>query len=225
MKINTLYQGNYFIAEGIDTSGKTTQLNLARDYFSRKGVETLITRQPGGTAIGQKIREILLDSENIDLVPEAEVLLYMSDRVQHMQETIIPALEKRKLVLQDRGQYATRSYQAFGRQLGTRDIDLLHENIVIKEYSPDSVLFFDISVKEMEKRLGIRNASLNMEKDRLELEDRNFFQRIREGMYECHKQQPDLITIINGERPIEVIQKDVIEHIKELIEAKSKMFK
>ena len=222
MKINSLYDGIYVMGEGIDASGKTTQLELAEKYFRKEGHKTLRTRQPGGTSIGQKIREILLNPENVQLVPEAEVLLYMADRTQHMQEVVLPALYNSQMVLQDRGQFATKTYQGHGRGLDIAFIDYLHDNVAIKENSPDSVLFFDISVDESRKRLGQRNLGLDIKNDRFESESRNYFERVRGGMYECKKQNPDLITIINAERSIEEIHKDVVKHIKELIEEKTK---
>jgi dTMP kinase len=224
MKINSLYPSIYIIAEGIDTCGKTTQFDLVAKHFQNKGYNLMQTRQPGGTPIGKKIRSILLDVENSEMHPDTELTLYCADRVQHMRQLVIPSLQKQnqnQIFLQDRGQFTTETYQGYGRKLNMYNIKWLN-NFAVGEYQPDSVLFFDISIDEMLKRKQKRNIEKGLEDDRLEKEDREFFQRIRHGMYECKKQNPDLITIIDGERSINDIQKDVISHIEKLIEYKFK---
>lgn len=230
MKINPIYSVPYMHFEGIDASGKTTQLERAEEYFRKAGHDAIMTRQPGGTRIGQLIRGILLNPDHMQLAPETEVLLYMGDRIQHIKEVVIPSLNNGKFVFQDRGEFATKAYQGYGRGLDMEFIDDLHDNVVVRKNSPDSVLFFDISVDTSIERLGVRNeearkAGYDVKNDRLEAENKAFFERVRNGYHECKKQNPDLITIINAERSIEEIHKDVIEHIKELIEEKPKILK
>lgn len=220
MKVNPNYQGVYIMAEGIDTSGKTTQLNLAQKYFKNRGYDMMVTRQPGGTRIGQEIRNILLNPENSEMHSDTETLLYIADRTQHMREVITPYLKNEKGILfQDRGQFATKTYQGYGRGLDMKNIDWLN-NLAVGKYHPDSVLFFDISIDTMQKRKSKRNQEYNMEDDRLEQAGISFFERVRKGMHECAKKNPDLITIINSERSIEEIHEGVITHIDKIIYTK-----
>lgn len=223
MKINSIYPANYFAFEGIDACGKTTQMDLAREYFEKQGYDVMQTRQPGGTQIGQQIRNILLNPENSKMLPEVEVALYCADRKQHMGQLVIPNLQKKgRLLFQDRGQFSTKAYQEYGRRLDRGMIDWLN-NFAVGDYHSDSVLLFDISVDEMQKRLVERNKGENIENDRLEREDIEFFERLRYGFYDCKKQNPDLITIINAERSIEDIHVDVVSHIEEVVKKKDKI--
>ncbi|NQU62764.1 MAG: dTMP kinase [SAR324 cluster bacterium] len=162
--------------EGIDASGKTTQIELLKSALKKRGSEVLMTRQPGGTPIGQLIREILLNPNHKSLVPEAEVLLYMADRIQHIKEVILPALANHQIVLCDRYHDATMAYQGGGRQLDLSWLKQLQEKYVI---IPGLTLWFDISVEQSQERLKERNRSLDTENCRLESESRLFFDRVR----------------------------------------------
>ncbi len=151
--------------EGIDASGKTTQMELLKETLTAKGYQFIQTRQPGGTEIGQKIREILLDPKNSQMIPEAEVLLYMADRIQHINQVIKPAIQENTIVLCDRYHDATVAYQGGGRQLDLSWLDPLTEKLLL---TPDLTLWFDISVEESQRRLNIRNEQQNIEHCRLE---------------------------------------------------------
>ncbi len=192
--------------EGIDASGKTTQVDLLGNTLKAKGFDFIHTRQPGGTDIGLKIREILLNPEHSEMVPETEVLLYMADRIQHINQVIKPTLKENKIVLCDRYHDATVAYQGGGRQLDLSWLDPLKNNLLL---TPDLTLWFDISVEESQRRLNIRNESQNVENCRLEREDREFFDRIRKVYQEIAEQEPDRFIIISAENSIEAIQKEV----------------
>ncbi|MBU2511954.1 dTMP kinase [bacterium] len=192
--------------EGIDASGKTTQMNLLGETLKAKGFDFINTRQPGGTDIGLKIREILLNPEHSEMVPETEVLLYMADRIQHINQVIKPSLKAKKIVLCDRYHDATVAYQGGGRQLDLSWLEPLKMNLLL---TPDLTLWFDISVEESQRRLNIRNKALNTENCRLEREDREFFDRIRKVYQKIAKEEPDRFIVISAENSIAAIQKEV----------------
>lgn len=188
--------------EGIDASGKTTQLELLESELKKSGFKVTKTRQPGGTRIGQLIREILLNPDNVQLVSEAEVLLYMADRIQHIKEVILPALANHQIVLCDRYHDATLAYQGGGRQLDLSWLNQLQKKHVIV---PDLTLWFDISVEQSQLRLKDRNRSLDTENCRLESEDTLFFDRVRnEYAHMCQTA---------GDRYIQIDASDTIHSI------------
>jgi dTMP kinase len=192
--------------EGIDASGKTTQIDLLAESLERQGVQIIKTRQPGGTVIGQKIRKILLDPDNTEMVPETEVLLYMADRIQHIKQVIEPALSLGKTVLCDRYHDATMAYQGAGRQLDLSWLDPIKNNMI---RVPDLTLWFDISVEESQDRLLKRNMSQNVENCRLEREEFAFFDRIRTAYNSFAQQESDRFVRLDATGEISSIQKEV----------------
>ncbi len=192
--------------EGIDASGKTTQMELLANTLEQKGYQVIKARQPGGTRIGQLIRQILLNPRHTEMVPEAEVLLYMADRIQHIKEVIEPALAQKKIVLCDRYHDATVAYQGSGRQL---DLSWLKpiENSLIR--LPDLTLWFDLSVEASQNRLQKRNETQNVGNCRLEREDFAFFNRIREAYGRFAKEQNNRFVRIDAMGDISDIQKEV----------------
>ena len=128
--------GKLITFEGLDGCGKSTQLEKVHDWLSSRGYTVLKTREPGGTKIGQQIRSILLNPEHKELHPESELLLYLSDRIQHLQETIIPAKKDGKIVLCDRFHDSTVAYQGYGRGLNLSNIESIVEHC-INPYAPD----------------------------------------------------------------------------------------
>ncbi len=196
--------------EGIDASGKTTQMKLLEDYLHKNQYDILVTRQPGGTKIGQLVRRILLDPENSQMDPVAEVLLYMADRIQHLQETIIPALEKGTIVFCDRYHDATIAYQGGGRQLDLTWLEPLQKKLVLV---PDLTIWFDVSVEESQRRLNKRNLEQNVENCRLESEDEKFFNRIRQGYQEICDKEPHRFVKISAEEDIGTIQQKALDTV------------
>ncbi len=200
--------------EGIDASGKSTQLELLEAELKKKGFNVLVTRQPGGTQIGQLIRQILLDPDNVQLVPEAEVLLYMADRIQHIKEVILPALAESRIVLCDRYHDATLAYQGGGRQLDLSWIKQLQEKHIIE---PDLTLWFDISVEQSQKRLKQRNQSLDTENCRLESEDSLFYNRVRSEYVRLCRIKSDHFVQIKASDSIPLIQRHVLKIVLDRI--------
>mgnify|MGYP001554328121 CR=1 FL=1 len=196
--------------EGIDASGKTTQQNLLLETLLEQGFDCITTRQPGGTDIGSKIRAILLNPNHTEMVPETEVLLYMADRIQHVNEVIKPTLKEGKIVLCDRYHDATIAYQGGGRGLDLSWLTPLTDRLLLK---PDLTLWFDISVEESQNRLEERNRSLNVENCRLEQEGIDFFNRIRQSYREIAEKDPKRFIVIDAERSIDEIQDEVLSII------------
>jgi len=215
IQISEIRKINMFITfEGIDASGKTTQLELLEAELKKNGFSVLVTRQPGGTQIGQLIRQILLDPGNTQLVAEAEVLLYMADRIQHIKEVILPALADNRIVLCDRYHDATLAYQGGGRQLDLSWIKQLQEKHIIE---PDLTLWFDISVEQSQMRLKHRNQSLDTENCRLESEDSLFYNRVRNEYARLCGIKSNRFIQINANDNIPSIQKHVLKIVLERI--------
>ena len=200
--------------EGIDGSGKSTQLELLKNTLVDKGFNILVTKQPGGTQIGQLIRNILLDPDNSQMVPEAEVLLYLADRVQHIKEVITPALERCEIVLCDRYHDATLAYQGGGRKLDLEWQQEFQNRYVIK---PDLTIWLDLPVTESKKRLEIGNKDLDMDNCRLEQEDDAFFSRIRTEYQRLSQQEPNRFLTISAEGSVESIQNQISDIVVKLL--------
>lgn len=188
--------------EGADGSGKSTQQKMAAQYLHDKGYNVLVTRDPGGTPLGQKIREILLHHDG-KIAPYCELFLYLADRAQHIEEKIIPALNEGKVVLCDRYVDSTLAYQGYARGLSTEEIFMLN-NIVAQSLMPDLTFVFDVSTEVAEKRVGET-------KDRLESEAKEFHQKVREGFLDLAKKYPERIKIIDANQSINNVHSDVIE--------------
>jgi len=212
MEHKRVMQGKFITFEGIDGCGKSTQLALTSQILTEKGYDVIVTREPGGTSISEKIREILLSPSNGEMVNECEILLYCAARAQHVREKIIPAVKSGKIVLCDRFQEATFGYQGYGRGIA---LDVLKS---INTYAtgglnPDLTFIFDVSV---EMSMG-RMAKINKAKDRLEQNGADFFQRIRDGFLNLAKSSPDRIKLINAEQSIELVSVEVINLIQKHI--------
>ena len=179
-------KGKFIVFEGIDGSGKTTQINQLSQWLKSKNIipeknQLVITREPGGTKLGKSIRSLLLDSSR-DKAPDSitELLLYAADRAQHVNEIIMPSLHKGDWVLSDRFCGSTLAYQGYGRKLDIKLIKDL-EVIATQSISPDITFFLDIPVDESIKR------RINMKDDRIEKEGRDFLKKVSLGFKELSK--------------------------------------
>ena len=183
--------GKFITFEGIDGSGKTTQINLLEEKLSQQGISTLILREPGGTKLSEKIREILLDRENINLSSLAESLLFVAARTQLMTEKIKPSLERNQFVICDRYADSTVAYQGYGRGLNVEYLEELNK-FATDSIQPDITIILDVDPE----KAAIRMAS--DVPDRLESTGINFFLRVREGYYEIARRHPQRCVIIDG---------------------------
>ncbi len=205
--------------EGIEGCGKTTQLEYLSSFLEDKGYPYVVTREPGGTAIGEKIRSLLLDPESKDLVPAAELLLYMADRAQHIELLIKPQLADGKIVLCDRYFDATVVYQGFARGLDTKFICNLHR-LLFEDLKPDITLLLDlpprIGLERAWKELAGGNRSDT--ESRFEEETISFHEKVRAGYLELARFEPDRFKIIDASQELNQVQSDIrkllIEYLK-----------
>ena len=202
-------QGLFITFEGGDGSGKSTQIKLLNDYLISKGYDVVLTREPGGTPISEKIREIILDKNNTEMDPVTEAFLYASSRAQHVAEKIKPALDAGKIVICDRFVDSSLAYQGYGRNLG----DMVWEinKYAVNGTMPDITFLFKV-----DPEVGMKRATARSEKDRLEQEKIEFHKRLYEGYLQIEKDF-DRIVGIDAERDIEAIHADVIQAVDELL--------
>ena len=169
-------RGFFISVEGSDGRGKSTQIKKIEQYLKNKNQEILLTREPGGTIISEKVRELLLDPSNKGMSAKTEMLLYAAARAQHLEEFILPNLEEGKNVLTDRFTDSSIAYQGFGRELG--DIGAQVNFIATGGISPDITFFLDLSPEE---GIARKKAEADHEMDRLELEKQEFHQKVYNG--------------------------------------------
>ncbi len=196
----------YFITfEGVEGCGKTTQIKLLSDFLLNRGLQPVLTREPGGCPIADKIRAILLDAENKALSPLAELMLYAAARAQHVADVISPALIDEKIVLCDRFSDATIAYQSFGRLIDRDTINALNFH-ACQGISPDLTILVDcdpnIGLERARKRI---EASSGPREERFELEALEFHKRVRAGYLQLAADEPDRFLIIDGSDTIEKI--------------------
>ena len=202
-------KGTFITFEGIEGSGKSTQIALLANYLTARGIRNVLTREPGGTLIGDQVRKILLDPANRSLDPTAELLLYAASRAQHLREIILPALANGMTVLCDRFSDATLAYQGYGRRL---DIEMIRslDRIVTTGMRPDLTILFDIEATMGIARARGRNNSLGLEAEaRFENEELVFHDRVRQGYLKLVAQEPDRIRIVDASGNAEAVQEQV----------------
>ena len=209
--------GFFFVFDGIDGSGKSTQLDRAARRLALEGREVLTTREPGGTALAEKIRDLILSPENGEMVPECELLLYGASRAQHVREKILPALGRGAVVLCDRFDLATFAYQGFGRKIPLSLLKSIND-IATGGVQPDLTFIFDIGVTAAFTRL----SAMNKKRDRLEEGGKEFFFRVSEGFKILARQNPEKIVLLNAERPVEELGEEVYKRLADVLGARAR---
>lgn len=195
-------RGKFITFEGLDGSGKSTQIaKLARGLRAR-GVSVIITREPGGTATGEKIREVLLHSATSGLSPSTEMALMFASRAQHIHEVILPALAEGRVVLCDRFTDSTEAYQGGGRKLGTKPVLLLHD-VLCGNLQPDLTILLDNDVNatiDRARRRNRKHKNKRPEKDenRFEQENRAFFGRVRNAYLAIAAREPQRVQVVDA---------------------------
>ena len=209
---------NFITFEGIEGSGKSTQIKLVAEYLSVRKVPVVVTQEPAGTDIGRKIADILFHRDHGHLCAEAEMFLFCAARAQHVREVILPALEARKVVLCDRFSDATFAYQGAGRGLDPEFIKLANDYSAV-HLMPGLTLLFDLPVEEGLRRATARNDRLKDPSaiDRFEREKIDFHHRIRESYLHLAKNDPGRFRLIDAARDVDAIQKDVRRHIVDFL--------
>ncbi|MBU3159564.1 dTMP kinase [Clostridium frigoris] len=200
-------RGRMIVLEGPDGSGKTTQIELLEKYLQESGYEVVRVREPGGTEISEKIREIILDNDNCNMSYMCEALLYAASRAQLVSEVIKPALDNGKIVICDRFIYSSMVYQGIGRGLGMEKIKGINE-VALDGLKPDITFMITIPYTE-----GLNRKKKQGSLDRLENSGNEFHKKVFEGYMDiCIKY--DKIEVLDGNRSVKEIQKDIIKIIK-----------
>ncbi len=204
-----MMKGYLITFEGIEGSGKSSQIASLAEHLEQNGWNIQKTREPGGTKLGERIRDLLLDTGHTDITAKTELLLYLASRAQHFQEVILPALQQGKVVLCDRFSEATLAYQGYGRGLDLNKIKTLLK-FVTEGRKPDLTLLLDVEVRK-----GLMRISNRTSKDRLEQERIEFYEKVRQGYLKLAKTSPRQIVVIDANRPLE----KVAAQIRETVEA------
>ena len=202
-------KGRFITIDGVEGAGKSTQIDLICSYLQRKGIKVVRTREPGGTDVGEKIRSVLLDVDNQEMHSDTELLLMFSSRNELIQNKIIPALNNGSWVVSDRFTDASFAYQGGGRMLNLDRIAKLEE-WVLGDFQPDLTLLLDISVE-----IGMTRIEARAAKDRIELEERAFFERVRSVFISRSEAFPNRIKLIDASGTIN----DIHEKIRLLVDS------
>lgn len=201
-EVTIMEKGLFITFEGTDGCGKTTQIEMLKDYFEKQGRTVLLTREPGAKGLGTKLREILLNYDG-EVSPVCESFLFLADRAQHVDTIIKPAIARGEIVLCDRHTDSTVAYQGYGRELDIEQIKMLN-NIATSGLKPDLTFIFDIDIDTAQKRVG-------KNKDRMESAGIEFFKRVRNGYLEIAKQEPERVKVLDGSKSIETIHNELLE--------------
>lgn len=195
--------------EGIEGSGKSTQIRHLFEFLRGRDLEVLITREPGGTLAGEKVRGILLDPMMKGLIPRAELFLYAAARIQHIEEIIQPALAAGKVVLCDRFVDATVAYQGYGREIPLSEVKVVN-SLAALDLKPDLTFLLDLPVEAGLKRARERNeADASSATSRFEQEDLDFHGRVREGYLAIAAADRPRVKIIPADQPVERVAKQI----------------
>lgn len=205
-------KGLFITTEGTDGSGKTTQIKLLEGYLKDKGFEVVVTREPGGTSIGEKIRSIILDPDNTEMSYITEMMLYASARAQLVGELIKPSLARGMVVICDRFIDSSYVYQGFGRNIDLEVIEKVN-SIALDGIMPDVTLFFDI-----DPGIALARRIKSTGADRIEQEKMDFHRKVYEGYKKLVTKYPDRIKAVESNRSIEEIFLDVKNIIDKILE-------
>ncbi|MDC0198095.1 dTMP kinase [Candidatus Thioglobus sp.] len=196
-------RGKFITIDGVEGAGKSTQIDLVCEHLIEKGIKVVRTREPGGTEVGEKIRSVLLDVENQEMHSDTELLLMFSSRNELIQNKIIPALEEGCWVVSDRFTDASFAYQGGGRMLNLERISKLAD-WVLGDFKPDLTFLLDVTVEVGMQRIETRAA-----KDRIELEERAFFERVRSVFIQRSEAFPERIKLIDATASVNDIQSKI----------------
>lgn len=204
-------RGRFITIEGTEGVGKSSNMAFIQQRLQAEGIEVVVSREPGGTPLAEQIRELLLTKRDEAVDATAELLLMFAARSQHLQQLILPALNRGAWVLCDRFTDATYAYQGGGRQLSMEKIALL-ENIVQGELRPDTVFVLDVDVE-----LGLRRAAKRSEKDRFEDQELEFFHRVRACYLQRAKENPGRYLMVDAGRDLPQVQQQIDAYLDVLL--------
>ncbi|WP_440053239.1 dTMP kinase [Pseudoalteromonas sp. T1lg65] len=205
-------KGFMLVCDGSNGAGKTTVISGIAEYLAQHGKEVVLTREPGGTVISEKIREIILDPSTPEMVDMAELMLFGAARAQHVQEKILPAINSGKVVISDRFDAATFSFQHYARGLDFNTIKTIND-LALDGFKPNMNLILDLDPIEGLKRVKSRGDKL----DRLEDEKIQFLENARQGYLEQAKQNPDSFRIIDASQDKQTVLAECLKVVDELM--------
>lgn len=196
-------RGWFITLEGGEGAGKSTSLAFIKRYLESKGHAVLVTREPGGTALGEQIRELLLHKHDLHIHHDTELLLMFAARAQHLHEVILPAIEAGQIVLCDRFTDATYAYQGGGRGIARERIQYI-EQWVQQGIKPDLTLLFDLPVQQ-----GLTRAGARSEPDRFESEQLAFFERVRQAYRDIARAEPERVKVIDSGQDLDEVEQQL----------------
>jgi dTMP kinase len=200
--------------EGIDGSGKTTQAELLSKRLDSEGIANIILREPGGTSLGEGIREILLHRSDLGITSIAEFLLFSASRAQLVQERIMPALDSGKVVIVDRYFYSSIAYQGFGRGIPISQIDIVN-HFATQNVIPDVVFLFMLDIET-----AVTRRSLSGKKaDRMEKSEVDFFQRVIDGFAHCAEKEPNRFIAVDGKDSVDSLSEEIFRNVMNRIKS------
>ncbi|HSR52739.1 MAG TPA: dTMP kinase [Acidobacteriota bacterium] len=212
----TSMRGRFITLEGTEGCGKSLQTRMLAQELKRRGIDHVMTHQPGGTAFGQQVREILLHREGPPREPMAELLLYLADRYQNLKQVIEPALARGAHVVCDRYQDATMAYQAYARGIGFQRVQRLAD--VLELRNPDLTLVLEIDIEEGLRRAQERQQGTQEEDfSRFEEEDLAFHRRVLEGYRKLRQQEPERVRFLDASGTPEEVFQRVWQSIEDLL--------
>jgi len=213
--------GFFITFEGIEGCGKTTQIRLLAKGLKEGGREVVLTREPGGTEIGERIRAVLLDASSCGMSPITDLMLYGAARNQHVREVIRPALERGAVVLCDRYADATTAYQGAARRIDVKTIDEVHR-VATEGVWPQLTLLLDMPASEGLSRARERNLHEDIagREDRFEREELDFHERVRSGYLAIAKREPSRVVIVDAGRSIEDMQAKIASVVEKALSKK-----
>jgi dTMP kinase len=212
-------RGLFLTFEGIDGSGKTTQMHTLAERLSSEGYDVLSTVEPGGTDVGAQIRRVLLDAANQELSANAELLLYFASRAQNVDEVIVPAIEAGKIVICDRFTDSTMVYQGFARGLGEQVVAEL-DRIACRGLKPDLTIYIDIDLETSLGRARARNREIEGEQaveTRMDEQPAEFYRKVREGYRTLAAREPERFRVIDGRSEVEAIAAEIWEAVRPVV--------
>ena len=218
-------RGKFITIEGLDGCGKSTQLEKLAKVLRREGLTVVVTREPGGTQTGEKIRGLLLDSGTGNLSWLAELALMFASRAQHIQEVIQPALGEGKIVLCDRFTDSTEAYQGGGRKLGSEPVLALHQ-ILCGGLQPELTILMDsdvaASVERARRRNKARNKKEDVDENRFEQESRAFFGRVRAAYLAIARREPQRVAVVDARGPAEETHEAIVDLVRRKLKLAAK---
>jgi len=200
--------GNFITLEGGEGAGKTTQIKLLADGLKTAGIDTVTTREPGGAPAAEVIRSLLVEGDVERWQPMTEALLNYAARLEHVRETIEPALTDGRWVISDRFSDSTVAYQGFGHDLGRAKIERLHE-LVLGSFEPDLTFVLDLPVDEGLARAENRDGEKGAKEDRYERMSQDFHQRLRDGFLDIARRNPERCAVIDATQSPDDVQKEI----------------